>query len=270
MGAGADPQDLILLQGPGPDGLGNLIYRRGEGESARVLKLYRRRWPRWQEWTEAAVSRLFLGTTARTARARYETERRCLDLWAREGFDVFRRFDDPLPLGSDPPGLWLEYCPGKLLLDLLRDAAAPWGEKLGLIGRMGEAMGRRHERAEALGEPLLVQKHGTTEHILLYRGRMITVDLEGSFRSGFPILEALAQELSGYLRSVAKNSGGLDHEALERFAAGYPSKDLLRRIAAWAVHGRGLHRRITRFQDRRRRSEHGKTEVLARVLEIIG
>ena len=259
---------LKLLQGPGPDGRGNWIYLREDGAGSRVLKLYRRRSSRVQERSEALFSWV-AGTTARTASARYRTERDGLDLWAREGFDVFRRCDEPLPAGAAPPGIWLEYCPGTLLLDVLRDPETQFEEKLALLTRLGRVLGERHARAVEACEPRLAQKHGTTEHILLWRDRMITVDLEGSFRPGFPVLEALVQELAGYLRSVAKHTAPRHDEAFTALVRGYPSPELLRKIAHWAVEGRSLYRRLARRQDRQKRSEHSKTEVMERILRLV-
>lgn len=261
--------NVSVLEGPRADGRGNTILRFEEGKDVFALKLYRRRWPLWQEYTAGLISRMFHGKTGRSAGTRFKTERKNLEIWSLHGFDVFQHFDKPLPEGIDPPGLWLEYCPGRILSELLRDGNTPWEEKRQLLYRLGETVGRRHLRAMKLSEPLLVQEHPTTDHILLYKDRMITFDLEGAFLPGFPLREALAQELSGYLRSIARNTGERLDEAIQSLAEGYPSKDLLRKTAEWGVSGGTVLRRLKRLQDRRRRPLLGKTEMLRRLLGLL-
>jgi hypothetical protein len=258
-----------ILQGPGPDGRGNIVLKFEDAAGCRVLKLYRRRWTALQEWGESLVARTFLRKTPASAWGRYRTESGSLKLWRREGFDVFRILDLPLPSGIQAPALWLEYCPGRTLTDLYRDPGAGWQEILQVLQRLGREQGRRHQRAMELDEPLLIQKHGTSDHAWICGERLITMDLEGSFLPGFPILEGLSQELSGYLRSIAKDSGERHEEAFQVYIDGYPSKTLLKEIAQWAVSGRSLYRRLTRRQDQKRRPTHGKTEVLARVLKSV-
>jgi hypothetical protein len=205
-----------------------------------------------------------------SVRIRFETERSNLALWTQQGFDVLRHFGYPLPEGIDPPGLWLEHCPGRLLSEVLSDNEVPWSEKKHLLTRLGAELGRRHLRVMELSEPSLVQIRATIGHILLYGERMITFDLEGCFLPDFPLHEALAHELSGYLRSIAKNTGERFDDALHSFAEGHPSRDLLRKTAEWGVHGKGLYRRIKRYKDRKKRPVHAKTEVLHRLLTVLG
>jgi len=261
--------DMSVLQGPGADGKGNLLLKVGKGEETLILKLYRRRWPLWKEFIEPFTARIFLKKMGANVKIRFETERKNLAVWTREGFDVLRYFDYPLPQGIDPPGLWLEYCPGRLLSDVLRDNEVPWNEKKRLLTRLGAELGRRHLRFMELSEPSLVQVHATVGHILLYGDRMITFDLEQGFLPDIPPLEALAHELSGYLRSIAKNTGERFDDALLSFAEGCPSRDLLWETAEWGVHGKGLYRRIKRYKDRRKRPVHGKTQVLHRLLMLL-
>jgi len=266
----AVPATIRTFQPAGSDGLGNVLLEVEEGQAHYLLKLYRRHFSRWQEIIEPVGARLLLGTTGRDAQSRYANEQRCLALWAREGFDVPQIFPDkPLPKGVEPPALWMTFYPGELLSAAIADPARAWKEKRSLLRQLGDAMGRRHRRALETQQPLLCQKHGSIIHILLCEGRLLSFDLEGSFRPGFPVIEALTQELSGVLRSIAKRTGDRTDDAFRAFVEGYPDRGLLREIAHWGVHGKTLRRRLTRWQDRRRRKHQGKTAVLAQLLELL-
>lgn len=257
--------ELTLFDGADSKGFGNLIYKSRSGDSEELLKLYRPRWRPLQELSQPLVARLLGTVTARDANSRHETERACLTLWAREGFDVPRLIDKPLPTGFEPPGLWMEYCPGTTLSDLFWDQSVPWEQKEGYVKRLAKELGRRHQRAVELSEPLLLQKHGNLVHIMLTQDRLVTFDLEGSFRPSANVIEAIAQELSGYLRSIANRSEGYIDEAFRAFVDAYPDKPLLKEVTHWAVYGKSLHRFVTRWSDKRRRSKNSKTEVMARV-----
>jgi hypothetical protein len=115
----------------------------------------------------------------------------------------------------------------------------------------------------------LIQKHGSIVHTLLYQGRMITIDLEGSFQPGFDLIEALGQELAGYLRSIAKRSEGRVDEAFQAFIDGYPSRELLKKVTYWSAYGKSLRRTLTRWSDQRKRSQNSKTEVMARLHNLL-
>ena len=98
---------------------------------------------------------------------------------------------------------------------------------------------------------------------------MITIDLEGSFQPGFDLIEALGQELAGYLRSIAKRSEGRVDEAFQSLIDGYPSRDLLKKVTYWSAYGKSLRRALTRWSDQRRRSQNSKTEVMARLHDLL-
>lgn len=260
---------MTVLQGQGADGKGNLLLKVDKGDETFILKLYRRRWPLWKEHIEPVTAKIFQKKMGTNVRIRFQTERENLAMWTREGFDVPQNFDYPIPEGIDPPALWLEYCPGRLLSEVLRDNRLPWNEKEQVLTRFGAELGRRHLRFMEISEPSLVQIHATVGHILLYKNRMITFDLEQRFLPALPPLEALAHELSGYLRSIAKNTGVRFNDAMHCLIKGYPSIDLLRKTAEHGAYGRGLYRRIKRFKDRRKRPVNGKTEVLLRLLALL-
>lgn len=253
-----------LFMAPREDGLGNLMYKVTDPDATYLLKLYRRRWDRLQSLVEPWFARYLHRRTSGGPHARFESERDNINLWAHEGFDVCRLFDRPLPAGLEGPGLWMEYCPGRSLTSVLQDGSVSWDEKVEQLSAMAGEMSRRHARAVATGERRLLQKHGTADHILLFKDRRITIDLEGAFLPGYRMEEALVRELSGYLRSLRVLGERLD-DGIDAFIAAYPERDLLRGAVSWGLHGTSLSRRLTRFQDQRRRGAHSKTRLLARL-----
>ncbi|MBZ0253378.1 MAG: hypothetical protein K8I02_08570, partial [Candidatus Methylomirabilis sp.] len=202
--ANAPPPRLRQMQEGDPHRGGNVLVLVGDEGEAQVLKIYRRRGTRAQEWSRA-LSHLFIeGKRGAGARARRDTERLCLTLWAAHGFDVFTVFDLPPPSWIAHPTLWIEYCPGRSLLWAMLDASVPWEQKLGWLRRLASDMARRHALALRLGEPLLVQEHGTVNHVPVSGERLIPFDFEVAYRAGYPVLRAVSTELGGYLRSVQK------------------------------------------------------------------
>jgi hypothetical protein len=246
---------------------GNVLLLFGEGDAARVLKLYRRRYGTLGECLSSLSHRLIERKRGVGARERFETERETMALWERHGFDVFRRYDLPLPAGIEPPGLWLEHCPGETLANRLRDPGVPAGDSASLMERLGALLSRRHRLALELDEPLLAHEHATFKHFLLSGERLITFDFEGGYRRGFPAIEALAQELASTLRSFHKYGGAGADRLLDVWMQGYADSAQLRRIAAFGIHHRGIYRRLRRWYDRRQRAGGAKTEGLRRLLE---
>jgi len=252
-----------------PQGLGNILLLVGEGDDTKVLKLYRERRSRTKEIFSAFSHRIFERKRGATAKARWETERLSLDTWERHGFDVFKRLDLPLPARFDPPGVWFEYCPGQPLASLIKDPAVDLEKKLSLMHRLGEALSRRHRLAHDLSDVLLVQDHATLDHVFVSGDRLITYDFEGGFLPDFPIMEALAQEVAVYLRSLSKRSGEHFDRMLRVLLEGYGETTLLHGIAQWGVHNRSYYRRVRRWYDQRRRPERSKTDGLRFLLSVL-
>ncbi len=248
---------------------GNILLLVGEGKEAKVLKLYRER----QSWNRQLLSGfshwLFERKRGVSPQARYQTELETLEMWKRNGFDVFHRLALPLPEHFAPPGLWLEYCPGRTLSSIIKDSAVGFEEKQELLQRLGQKLGQRHLRAMELAEPLLIQEHATINHLLIYGERMITFDFEGGFLQGFPMMEALAQEIAGYLRSLGRYGGERFEEHLRALVSGYTAPELLRQAAEWGVYHPGFYRRIRRWYDKRQRLENSKTDSLRFLLTIL-
>lgn len=241
----------VLLQG-GRGGRGNVLLLFGR---ERVLKLYRPRSFPLRESFGEFWARAVLRKRGFSARSRCQTERQVHDVWQRFGFDVVRRLDLPLPPGIRGPGLWFEYCAAPRLTERL--------DPPDLLVRLAADMDRRHALALALREPRLIHEHGEVGHYFVVDGgRLLAFDFEATFLPGYPLLEAMADEISGVLRSAAQRAGDAVFDAFRR---GYADTRRLRRIVAAGVRGGSFRRRLRRWADRGRRGRYSKVEVLERV-----
>ncbi|MHC5065947.1 MAG: hypothetical protein ACYTG5_18455 [Planctomycetota bacterium] len=256
---------MELVMGQDAKGRGNIMYKVVEGDATYLLKLYRSRWNPLQEHFEKYFARYAHRRTSGSAIGRYESERDNLQVWTEAGFDVCRVFDKPLPEGVEPPGLWLEYCPGPTLSEFFVDPDVDEAQKTSELTRMVRGISKRHALAMATGERRLLQKHPTCNHLLLHEGRQVTIDLEGAYLPNYRMLEALTREVSGYLRSFRRGFTERIDQAIDVFAAEYTEKELLKQIVDWGVHGASIYRRLTRLQDRSKRGAEGKTALLARL-----
>jgi hypothetical protein len=276
-----------LLKGGGRDGRSNSVWLVGDA----VLKLYRRRRSWLREVAGEAAAWFFHRKRGVSVGVRHETERRSLEVWRGHGFDVPAMLARPLPDGVTPPALWMEYCPGPLLYDAV-DA--------GRLERLGASMDRRHRLALETREPLLVHEKGTLKHVIVCGDRLVTFDFEQGFRRSFPMREALAEEVAGYLRSLAQateeshvppafadgtnasrpeqatagerptSDVGTFEDGVKALLRGYSDTARLKRIAEWGTRGVSFYRLMKRWQDGVRRPVHGKVDVLRRLLAMLG
>jgi hypothetical protein len=260
------PPGAELLQAGGKLASGNILLLFREPEPACVLKLYRFRRSRFRERCKDFAQRVLEGKRGATAKARHDTEAAGVRCWMREGFDVVRPVDRPRPDGIKPPAAWFEYCDAPRLDEVLCDDAVDQGRKAVLARELAAVCAGRHRRAVELREPLLVHEHGNVNHVFVDGDRLVFFDLENGFRPGFPIVEALAQEVAGFLRSIVKFGGASSDELLKEFVAGYTDQDLLRRVLEHAVESRSLVRRLKRWHDRRKRGDMSKTRIMERAL----
>lgn len=262
------PPNAIVLSGR-PEGRGNFLLR-VEGEVPRVLKVYRGRRGLLKDALTSFSGQVFEGKRPVDPAARRETERRSLQIWAREGFSAPRLLDEAPPAWIDAPSLWLEFTPGRRLSDVLQDSAVPMGRKARLVRAMARETYARHRRALELNEPLLLPEHPTTKHVLVQQDeRLVTIDFEGGYGASYCVLFALAQELAGLLRSIPpiETRAGLG----DRFLDAYGDEDLLR-SACEAYFSLQPARALRRLSDRvrRRRSKSATmAEVWRRVTEHV-
>ena len=263
----------VLQDGGSPArGGGNqLLLDERPGHEA-LLKVYRRRGTRIRERWKWLGYHLLEGKRGVLARERCALERRQLALWRSEGFDVPALLDRPLPPGfSAETAQWLEYCPGRLLSELVRDPDVPLATRTQAVERFARVFSERQGRALANDDSGLVMKHASIKHVLLHGARQVSFDLEGGYARSFPILDALAHELASNLRSLLKLAVGTDHELLgASFMKGYGSPVQIRTIADFGLRGGGISRAVRRASDRRRRDESSKYDMLCWVEEKLG
>lgn len=260
-----------VLQDADAKGRGNrLLLYQIEGHPA-LLKEYRPRGTRAGEWAKAFGYLLLERKRGISARGRCALERELLALWRRHGFDVPALLEHPLPPGfSSETASWLEYCPGPTLGHYAADASQPLAARERELARFAATLAARHARVLEARELGLVMKHASLRHVLLHAGRQVHFDFEGAHARGMDLHEALADELSGILRSLLRPARGDERERLlGAFLGGHTQPALLREVAARGAGG-GVRRRARRWADRLRRPEFGKHEALARVVERIG
>jgi hypothetical protein len=262
------PEGAEVLEASGKGGTGNILLLVDRDGVRHVLKLYRMRGPRYREKLRGFANYFLERKRGASARSRRETERISLNIWLRQGFDVVAPLDYPVPDGITDPALWIEYCDAPLLRDVLSDPAQSLDRKRDLVRRLATDTCRRHLRAVELDEPLLVQEHAVMNHVFVHGDRLVCFDLENGFLPGFPVMEAMAQEMSGYLRSMVRSAPGHAASLLEAWIEGYTDGNLLRRVVEHAVLNPVFFRRVKRWHDRRRGPD-SKTAVMKRLLNML-
>jgi len=261
-------QPARLLQDQNRDGGGNRLFvYEIEGKPA-LLKEYRARGAAWRELAKSVGYRVLERKRGVTARGRCAVERELLALWRAHGFDVPAVLTHPVPAGFDPQAAtWLEYCPGPTLRFHTGDRAAPRAERERELARFAATLGLRQKRALETRELGLVTKHASLQHVLLHAGRQVHFDFESAHTQGTDVWEALADELSGLVRSLLRRARRDERELLgAAFLEGHGDVALLREIAARGE-GHGVRRSVRRMADRMRRPGFAKHDALAWVLE---
>jgi hypothetical protein len=263
------PDGVEVLEATGKGNTSNVTLLVRDGSDRFVLKIYRHRRSRLREALRSVSHRFLEQKRGASARARCETERVGLALWHREGFDVVRALNRPIPAWVRHPALWLEYCPFPTVQDLVRNPSELLEAKQRLVRRFAAALARRHARAVELREPLLLHEHGTLNHFFVSGDRIIAFDLENGFRASMPVLEAVSQELSSLARALIRDAGADADSLLAALAAGYADRELLRRALEHALSGPGLARRLRRWHQPRRPAGGGKIAAARRLLEAL-
>jgi hypothetical protein len=261
----AAPAGLRILQEGGRDDRGGnlLLLDETPGREA-LLKVYRRRGSRGREAWKQLSYQLIERKRGVTARGRCVVERANLALWRAEGFDVPALLDRPLPVGFAPDtAQWMEYCPGPLLHELVRDRSLSPDARAEEVARFGRDLARRQARAIATDEPALVMKHASIKHVLLHAGRQVSFDLESRYAPGVAILDALADELGGYLRSLFRVLRPAEREQFGgRFLESYGQPAQLAAIVGFGLREGGVSRALRRLVDRRRRLDFSEYDAL--------
>ena len=244
--------DAEVLQGESLRGGGNRVYRFTVDGESRILKVYLLRRDRWRTPFRAFGSWLE-GKRGVTAQARHETERETLGCWREHGFDVPKVYDDPLPQDVDTPALWMEDCSGPVVQDLLFDPEPGAQAVLDIVSRFAASLAERQRVAKRERELLLVHEHASFGHVLVHGDRLVSFDLEGGYRGGFSIDQALELEIAGLARSVVRSRAANQADVFDAFVAGYGDLEQLAGIVDGALRVRGVRRRLKRVRQHLRR-----------------
>jgi len=263
------PEGAEILQAGGRGGTGNVLFLFRNEQPPLVLKVYRTRRSRLNEFLKDFSEQHLEGKRGATAAVRQATEKLSIELWSREGFDVVPRVERPVPAGITLPALWLVYCTGPVLWDVLADHQQAVETKLPLIESLGRVLSQRHSRAVRLNEPLLVHEHGHVKHFFIQGERLIAFDLEHGFKPGYPVLKAVARELAGIAYSLARADGQAAEEYLRAFAAGYANRKLMKQAIGEVTRGGGLIGRFRRCGERKREVTFTKTRAMEWLSELL-
>jgi hypothetical protein len=258
------PPGLRVIQDASVRGGGNLLLLDETPGREALLKIYRRRRRVVDETLKRFSYRVIERKRGVSSRERCALERAHLARWRAEGFDVPALLERPLPAGLSPDtATWMEWCPGTLLYDLVRDPGVPLETRARAVDRFAAELSARQARALAAGMLDLVMKHASIKHVILCRGRQVSFDLEGAYAPGFPLLDALADELAAHLRSLLRVVPAAEREAFGvRFADAYGRTEQLAAITDFGLRRGGLHRAVRRIADRHRRRDLSEYDAL--------
>jgi len=223
-----------------------------------VIKTYSRR----RSPGRTALSHLahvLSGRTGYTAGARWRTERANLALWRQAGFDVPRVFPERPAAEIPLPHVCMEYVAGTLLSEYLADPDVPAPEREAVFIRFAHEWAARHARADRDSEIRLIQEHGTIEHVMLAGDRLVTFDLEVSYRDSRHVRYYIAEELCAYVRSLFRTQSlpMADH-LLGLLVRHYPERQYLASVCAQLLRGGSRWGRAARAFDRRYLRHPGK------------
>jgi len=189
-----------------------------------VLKLYGLKRGRLRTVMRQFGSRVILGKSSVTARGRRETERRTLELWKREGFDVPALLDLSVPEAVGGPYLAIEWVPGPTLAHVLGDRGTPLERKREFITAFAGVFSERHARALELREPRLIFEHPTFEHVIVSDGRLVHFDFEIVITRAWGLEDLVGREIVGFLRSLFKAAGADGPPLLDAFVDAYAGR----------------------------------------------
>jgi len=249
------------------------IFLIESGDRQWVIKSYgRSRGP-----LHTAFSRMAAYLTGRSAgdpQSRFLTEKKALDIWRQNGFEVFQQPGQPPPVGIDLPHLVLEYVSGPTLKKYFADPGIVKSDKLSLFRRFILEWGRRHYLAKALGNRYLIQKHATFQHVLVSSdGRLIFYDFETVYTRPYSLPAIIAREICGYMRSLFGVVAGEDfNDFLEVLIAEYPHPEFLTYPYHYFFCHPNKFVRIVHLFDRqlhRNRRPKSKYNVALRIQEFI-
>ncbi len=253
-----------LVQGPNARG-GNMLYRVATPDGDLALKLYRQRKAAWRA-PFRRLAHAIEGKRGTSPSARCETERRTLECWQRHGFSAPRWMDRPCPDDVNPPFLWMTWLAGVVLRTALEDPDVGSQQKSRWMEALADSMSARHTCALAEREPLLIPEHPHVQHVIVHEDSVSVFDHEGGYAPRYPIRQAIAAELAGTVRSALRAAPNMERELVTSFVMGYKERDRAVTICKEALEGRGITRRVHRWDDERRRPDFSKAKALRMLL----
>ena len=234
-----------------------------------VLKVFDRKESELRRlWAD--LGNCFVGRTGASPSQRYLTERACLAVWRRHGFDVFQECDAAPEVSIGAHHICMEYVPGRSVGDFLADPDVPRRRKTALVARLAHEWRWRHDIALAHREPLLIHEHPTLVHVWMGpHGRLIHYDFEIAYARAGKLDDLIARELIGFLRSLYKLSSQEEFDRyLAAFLSVYPCRRRIERAYTLFFRSPNPVVRAFRFFERlipRSRRPHSKFRV-ARML----
>jgi hypothetical protein len=263
------PDGATVLAADGKSGTGNVLLLYGELKPPRVLKVYRTRRSLFREALRSFSQVVLEGKQGSSPAARCATETHMQQAWKGAGLEVIDVLPEPLPEEVTDPALWLEYLPCPDLQTVLNDPSTAPLRRKELLTKLGRETCKREKLALQSRDPFLLHEHATLNHFFVDADRLVAFDMENGYRGGFPVLEALSQELSTMLRSISRLDPETAEVDLSAFLQGYEDKELLKRILDHGIRGTGIRRILKRKFDRKTRPGKSKTDVMENVLQML-
>lgn len=255
---------------------GNYLYKVPYRDGFAVLKVYfgNRSWLRYLTGT---ISNYFQGQTSFMPKARLTNEKKCLDIWNKSGFRVFKTYQDVEVEGLPEGGyLLFEYLPALKFKDFFGDSGVPLEERLTTYRRFLKDWHRRHALAVNRCEPRLVHENGDMKHVMIVEGDFLYFDFEMSFRSRNPVRvsEFVSREILAYLKSLRKIVGkDLFSLFLEQTVSHYPETGFLRNTYGVMFQHPNpfvrLARKVDRKTDARAAKPHSKYNVALQLKNLL-
>ena len=176
------------------------------------------------------TSPVFTGKSSVSISSRHRTERKILQLWHREGFDVPAILDIPLLSEIPQPCLAMEWIQGPTLAEFFRCSQTPFPRKQQVMENFVNILGMRHKKALNLNEPRLLFEHPGFKHVLLSGQRMVHFDFEITFIRKKNIERLIRREVAGFLYSLVKSSRRDSPELVNIFITCYPEKHRIKEV----------------------------------------
>ena len=194
-----------------------------------VVKIYHHKRGPLQRFF-SSLENYFAGRSSPDPRARFSTEKKTLDIWRENGFEVFRRLNQSPPVSIDFPHLVFEFVDGRTLKQYFLDSAISKADKMKTLKRLVPEWGGRHTVALETRNHYLIQERATLQHVFMSAedNRFIYYDFEIVYTPRHSLPAIIAREIAGYIRSLFSVVPRDDfNDYLDIFIREYPQQDFL-------------------------------------------